>query len=251
MTQTKNKVVIITGAARGIGLAFAERLAKDNYIVVIFDLHGAQEAAESIQAKGGQALAYNGNVTSEADWDALLNHLSRLPYKIYGLVNNAAMFASLEMQAFQEVDKETWQKVMEINTFGPFLATQKVFPYLKEEGGSIVNVASTSPLKGVTGMMHYVASKGAVLALTKSLARELGEYNIRVNTIAPGFTLSDSILKNTKHVNKFREIGKASRSLKRDQSPQDLIGALSFLIGSDSQFMTGQTLIIDGGAHFI
>lgn len=246
-----NDVIIVTGAARGIGFAFAERLAQDGYTAVIFDLAGAEDAAARIRAAGGKSYGYSGSVTSEQDWDSMLAELSVKNVKIRGLVNNAALFASLEMQPFMDVDRETWMKVMEVNTYGPFLAVQKVTPFMKEEGGAIVNISSTSPLKGVTGMPHYVVSKGAVLALTKSLARELGEHGIRVNTIAPGFTLSDGIMLNTEHVNKFRDIGKAARSIKRDQQPTDLVGALSFLIGPDSGFITGQTLVVDGGAYFV
>jgi NAD(P)-dependent dehydrogenase (short-subunit alcohol dehydrogenase family) len=244
--------VIVTGGARGIGNAFVQRLAADGFHVAIVDLQGAPEAAAAIRAGGGSASGHTASVTSAADWDRVLAELGAGGHRLRGLVNNAALFASLEMQPFDQVGQREWMQVMEVNTWGPFLATQKVAPLLAAQGGgSIVNIASTSPMKGVTGMPHYVCSKAAVIAMTRSLARELGDRQIRVNAVAPGFTLSEGILQNTEHVEKFRDIGKNSRALKRDQLPADLQGAVSFLMKADSAFMTGQTLVVDGGAYFV
>ena len=254
VTSRKNSdhVVIITGGARGIGHAFAHRLAEDGFHVAIVDLHGAEEGAQALVRAGFSATGFKANVTNASNWDALLTDIASSGKALHGLVNNAAMFASLDMQCFEQVSREEWMQVMEVNTYGPFLATQKVAPILAANGGgSIVNIASTSPLKGVTGMPHYVCSKGAVIALTRTLARELGDRGINVNAVAPGFTLSDGILLNTEHVEKFRDIGKNSRAMKRDQLPRDLQGAVSFLMSLDSQFMTGQTLVVDGGAFFV
>ncbi len=248
----KDSTVIITGAARGIGFAFAQRLSRDGYNVAIVDIKGATEAAKSIADEGGFVCGYDADIVNPADWDGLLGDLQRKGSKIYGLVNNAAMFASLEMQPFERVNHDEWMRVMEVNTYGPFLAIQKVTPFLVANGGgSIVNIASTSPLKGVTGMPHYICSKGAVIAMTRSLARELGDRSINVNAVAPGFTLSEGILMNVEHVEKFRDIGKNSRALKRDQHPADLQGAVSFLMNPDAGFITGQTLVVDGGAFFV
>ena len=143
-------------------------------------------------------------------------------------------------------------QVMEVNTLGPFLGAKACLPYFSKAGqGRIVNMASTSPLKGVPGMTHYVSSKGAVIALTRCLARELGAQGITVNAVAPGLTLSDGILANTEHVNEFRGLSKNARALKRDAVPDDLVGTVSFLMSQDAGFMTGQTLVVDGGATFV
>jgi len=251
-SKNSDHVVIITGGARGIGHAFAHRLAEDGFHVAIVDMHGADEAAQALVRAGLSATGFKANVTNASDWDAVLADMASTGKTLQGLVNNAAMFASLEMQSFEQVSREEWMQVMEVNTYGPFLAAQKVAPILAANGGgSIVNIASTSPLKGVTGMPHYVCSKGAVIALTRTLARELGDRGINVNAVAPGFTLSDGILLNKEHVEKFRDIGKNARAMKRDQLPSDLQGAVSFLMSLDSQFMTGQTLVVDGGAYFV
>lgn len=246
------KTILITGGARGIGFAFARRLASDGFHIAIMDRVGAEEAVAALQAEGFSGDAYRGDVTDEADWQRVTRAIDGSGAPLYGLVNNAALFASLPVQAFHEISKEAWMQVMEVNTTGPFLGAKTCLPYLKKAGqGRIVNMASTSPLKGITGMTHYVCSKGAVIALTRSLARELGAFCINVNAIAPGLTLSDGIMENTDHINQFRDLNKNARALKRDALPEDLVGAVSFLMSQDASFMTGQTLVVDGGATFV
>jgi NAD(P)-dependent dehydrogenase (short-subunit alcohol dehydrogenase family) len=143
-------------------------------------------------------------------------------------------------------------RVMEVNTLGPFVCAKAVVPEMRKNGfGRIVNIASTTPIKGTPNMLHYVASKGAVIAFTRSLARELGKDDITVNAIAPGFTLSDGVLDNDLHSKMGDVVRKTSRSLQRDQVPEDLVGALLFLASDGAGFITGQTIAVDGGSVFI
>jgi NAD(P)-dependent dehydrogenase (short-subunit alcohol dehydrogenase family) len=165
------------------------------------------------------------------------------------LVNNAALFAPLQETACTEIDAALWDRVMAVNLRGPFLMVKHVVPHMKAQGyGKIINIGSGTAYRGIPWMLHYVTSKGGIMALTRALSRELGEHGIRVNTLAPGFTLSDSVLtENPGHVATSRERAVASRALKRDEQPRDLLGALVFLAGPDSDFVTGQTLMVDGG----
>jgi NAD(P)-dependent dehydrogenase (short-subunit alcohol dehydrogenase family) len=167
-------------------------------------------------------------------------------------VNNAALFSTLVNRPFDQYDAEEWMQVMRVNTLGPFLCAKAVAPHMKRQRwGRIINVASTSALKGLANMAHYVTSKGAVITFTRVLARELGAWEITANAIAPGLTLSDQILQNDAHVQQFGEAIRKSRSIQRDAYPSDLVGTVSFLAGNDSAFMTGQTLCVEGGAVFV
>ena len=168
------------------------------------------------------------------------------------LVNNAAYFSSIEPTPFEEIDPAAWRRAMDVNTLGVFLACRACVPEMKRRGaGRIINLASGAPIKGLPFMLHYVTSKGAVIALTRALARELGPHNITVNALAPGFTLSENVLKNTEHVARFRDAVVKSRAIQRDEYPDDLVGAASFLASDDAAFMTGQTVVVDGGSAMV
>jgi NAD(P)-dependent dehydrogenase (short-subunit alcohol dehydrogenase family) len=169
--------------------------------------------------------------------------------KIDVLVNNAALFVPLQETKCTEIDAELWDRVMAVNLRGPFLMMKHVAPHMIAQGyGKIINIGSGTAFRGIPWMLHYVTSKGGVMAFTRALARELGEHGIRVNTLAPGFTLSDTVVReNPGHVATARDRAVASRSLQRDEHPQDLLGALIFLASADSDFITGQTLAVDGG----
>jgi NAD(P)-dependent dehydrogenase (short-subunit alcohol dehydrogenase family) len=169
--------------------------------------------------------------------------------KIDILVNNAALFAPLQETKCTEIDAALWDRVMAINLRGPFLLVKHIVPHMTAQHyGKIINIGSGTAYRGVPWMLHYVTSKGGIMAMTRALSRELGEHGIRVNTLAPGFTMSDTVIaENPGHVETARLRAVASRALKRDEQPQDLLGALVFLASADSDFITGQTIAVDGG----
>ncbi|MBK4737391.1 SDR family NAD(P)-dependent oxidoreductase [Noviherbaspirillum pedocola] len=247
-----SKVIIVTGGASGIGFAFTEHLARLGHRLVIADVRGADEAAARLSAQGLAAVGVAVDVSSEQDAAAMVEAACAQYGGLDALVNNAAVFANLSLKPFDQIPKDEWMTVMQINAMGPFLCAKAAVPALRRQGGGrIINIASTTAIKGTPHMLHYVASKGAVIAFTRALARELGNDNITVNAIAPGFTLSDGVLQNDLH-NKIGDTArKGARSIQRDQVPGDLVGALAFLISDGAGFITGQTLAVDGGSVFL
>ncbi|MBI3435696.1 MAG: SDR family oxidoreductase, partial [Proteobacteria bacterium] len=166
------------------------------------------------------------------------------------LVNNAALYAVLPTLSVTDIDVDLWDKVMAVNIRGPFLMVKHVAPHMiAQRRGKIINIGSGTAARGIPDFSHYVTSKGAVTSFTRAISRELGEYGICVNTLAPGYTLSDTGLANAVHVEKSRAPAIQRRALKRDEHPQDLLGTLIFLASSDSDFMTGQVLAVDGGTN--
>lgn len=249
--KLRNRTAIVTGAASGIGKAIAAAFAAEGANVVIADLRHAAEAAEQIAPGGTAVRGIACDVSSEAD----VARLAAFAEESFGgtdiLVNNAAIFSTLKPKPFQEISAEEWRKVMEVNTLGPFLCAKALLPLLRRSTAArIVNISSGVAFKGNPLYLHYVASKGAVLSMTRSLARELGEHNILVNGIAPGFTLSEGVEDNPELIAGARGPSLAGRVLGRDMYPADLVGTAVFFAGPDSAFITGQTLVVDGGAYF-
>lgn len=245
------KVVIVTGGAMGIGRAIAERFARDGAAVVIADVAGADEAAAGIAATGAAAIGVTCDISDPQSCKDMAANALQAFGRIDTLVNNAGLYSSLMLTEFTEITPEEWQRVLNVNVMGQALATAAVLPTMQAQGkGAIINMSSGTPFKGVPYLLHYVASKGAVNAMTKALAKELGASGIRVNAVAPGFTLSDGVKANPHQVEKLREISQKARVIARDQLPEDVVGAVAFLASDDAAFMTGQTLVVDGGAYF-
>jgi NAD(P)-dependent dehydrogenase (short-subunit alcohol dehydrogenase family) len=252
MERLKGKVAIVTGAGSGIGKALATRLARDGASVVVADLKGFDTAAAEIaKATGARTLGLQVDVSAEGDAARMAAEAMKAFGRIDILVNNAALFSTLELKPFEKIPVAEWRKVMDVNVMGVWLCSAACAPHMRAgKYGRIINLASGAPLKGVPFFLHYIASKGAVIAMTRGLARELGKDKITVNALAPGFTLSENVAKDADHV-KAGERTRATRAIARDEKPEDLVGTVSFLASDDAAFMTGQTLVVDGGSAML
>jgi NAD(P)-dependent dehydrogenase (short-subunit alcohol dehydrogenase family) len=251
MARLQGKIAIVTGGAKGIGRHYSMALAAQGARVMIADIaDGKDVAAEIAAAHGAQAAtSMIADVSDEASVKNLVAKTAEKFGQIDILVNNAAMYATLKPRNYAEWDIETWDQVMAVNVRGSYLMVRHVAPHMiANKSGKIVNIASGAPYKGIPRMLPYVTSKGAIIAFTRALSRELGEHNICVNSLSPGFILSDTGLANTDHVDDERVRVRNSRAFKRDGYPEDLLGALVFLCSGDSDFVTGQSLVVDGGS---
>ncbi len=243
------RVAIVTGAARGIGAAYASALAAAGATVAACDILPPDETVATIRDAGGKAGGAVCDVSNTAAVASFALDIEAAYGRIDILVNNAAIFANLALKPFIEIDDAEWDKVMAVNVRGSFACAKAVAPVMRRQSyGKIINIASGTVFKGAPLMLHYVASKGAVVAMTRSLARELGDAGIRVNCLAPGLTMSEGVVANNAWAGPIVANNIASRCLKREATPEDLIGALIFLASSESDFMTGQTIVVDGGS---
>ncbi len=248
--KLEGRVAIVTGGAQGIGRVLAEGLAQEGASIVIADLRGAEAAAAALEQAGHRAIGVTADVTSEADTARIAAAAIEKFGGIDVLVCNAAIFANLQPKPFEQLSAAEWRQVMDVNTLGVFLTVKACLPALeKSDAARIITISSGVAFKGNTLYLHYVASKGAVVSMTRSLARELGPRKILVNSIAPGFTLSENVLTNKALLDGAGVPSVAGRALARDMYPTDLVGAAVFFAGPDCGFVTGQTLVVDGGSY--
>jgi NAD(P)-dependent dehydrogenase (short-subunit alcohol dehydrogenase family) len=251
MARLQGRAAIVTGGARGIGAHYSRALAAEGTRVMIADIADGTELAGELAASHGANSVASAmfDVSDETQVRALVAQTIERFGKIDVLVNNAAVFANLQPQPTTEIDVELWDRVMAVNVRGPFLMVKHVVPHMiAQKYGKIINITSGTVKKGLTGMLHYTSSKGAMQTFTRTLSRELGEHNICVNSLAPGLTLSDTLVLSGTHDEARHKASVQSRAFKRDESPQDLLGTLIFLASADSDFITGQTIAVDGGS---
>ena len=247
MGQLEGKVALVTGGAQGIGRAIAVGLAEEGARIVVADLERAEETAKAYADGVGLTV----DVAEEAAVAQMVEDTVARCGSIDVLVNNAGLYASLAMRPFTEIPLEEWRRVMDVNVASMFLTCRAVVPAMRERGGgAIVNISSGTPFRGVPFLLHYVTSKGAIVAFTRALARELGKDAIRVNCVAPGFTMSDGVKQHPEVIEQLRDVSVAARTIQRDQEPDDVVGAAVYLSGPAASFVTGQTIVIDGGQYF-
>lgn len=252
MGRLQDRVIIVTGGAYGIGRVYCEGLAREGARLVVADIDsaGAETVAQALTQQGHEALAVPTDVSqpeSTADMArTAVEHFGRID----GLINNAAVFQRPAMSRvpFDEIPIAEWDRLMAVNLRGVFLCCRAVAPAMKQQQwGKIVNISSGTVFFGATNLAHYVASKAGVIGLTRSLARELGDYHITVNAIAPGLIVSTDELSESRAALQAQRL--QARAIKRPERPDDLVGTAIFLCSPESDFMTGQTLVVDGGAQ--
>ncbi len=237
-SRLDGKIAVVTGGAQGIGRAIADGLQAEGATVAVADLNPPSDG-------------FRADVSSEEDVQRLTDEVVARHGGIDVLINNAGLYASLAMRPFTEIPVEEWRRVMDVNVASMFLTCRAVVPRMRERGGGkIVNISSGTPFRGVPFLLHYVTSKGAIVAFTRALARELGKDGIHVNCVAPGFTISAGVEEHPEVIEALRDVSVSARTLQRDQLPEDVVGAVVFLCTPAADFVTGQTMVIDGGQYF-
>jgi len=247
MKRLDGRVALVTGAGKGLGKAFCLRLAEEGADIVAVtraDTEGLEKTAKEVRSLGREVLAAKVDVSREEDTLSMAAQALERFGRIDVLVNNAAYYYGVARKAFTEISLEEWDRMMAVNVKGPWLCTRAVFPNMKERGkGKIINLASEVFFTGSQGFVHYVSSKGGVIGLTRALAIELGPYGICVNAVAPGYTDTEAS-RTIADVSKY-DISRTP--LKKLERPEDVVGIVAFLASDESDFITGQTVLVDGG----
>ena len=243
MSQQHKGTALITGAARGLGRAFAERLAKAGFDIVAVDISDSDETAEEIERIGRKVKTLKADISDESSIQSMADEAEEFA-AIDVLVNNAGIYPE---KPFSEMSFEDWRKVMSLNLDGPFLVTKALLPGMLERGfGRIINVASAEVAMMVPGNTHYIASKMGVIGLTRGLASEVGDHGVTVNAISPGLTRTPGSTGAPQQVALFEMLPKM-QAIKRPGEPNDIVGVAAFLASEDARFITGQTIVADGG----
>lgn len=241
----EQKTIVVTGGATGIGQAFALGCAAQGANLVVADKNSVDETVAAIQQAGGRAIGVKVDVSNQESLNAMADAALKAFGRIDGLVNNAAYFREVKLTPFEEIDPEIWERIFQVNVRGVWQCCKAVMPAMRaQNSGSIVNISSVVAVAGQPGYLHYVATKGAVLSMTKGLAKECGSAGVRVNVIAPGFVITDAT--KNRPVEWQQSFLKA-RAISREQRPNDLVGTAMYLLSDLSAFVSGQTVVVDGG----
>ena len=248
MGRLDGRVAIVTGSGRGIGAEYAKALAAEGAKVTVTDIVDTENTVNIIKQAGGEAMGIKCDVTRPDDVKALVSETVDAFGKLDIMVTNAALFADLKQRSFLEIDEDEWDRVMQVNTRGVFTCVKAAVTEMKKNGyGKIINIASGTVFKGTPMLLHYVSSKGAMVAFTRALSREVGGDGITVNCIAPGLTMSEKVVGDPQWT-AVKDNNTASRAIKREEVPEDLLGTVVFFSSAESDFITGQTLVVDGGS---
>lgn len=249
MGKLDGRVAIVTGAAQGIGAAFAKALASEGSRLVIADLDTGASVVEEIQSAGGVAVDVPTDVSTKDGCENMVSKAIESFGRLDILVNNAAIFTAVERKNFDDIPVDEWDAVMGVNVRGVWLGCCAAVPEMRKNGyGKIISISTGRVFKGTPFFLHYDASKAAVIGITRSLAREVGDDNICVNAIAPGSTMSENVVARTNWKGGNADATMQTRAIKRHEEPEDLVGACVFLASGESDFITGQTLVVDGGS---
>ena len=247
--RLEGKIALVTGAAQGIGATYAAALAAEGAKVCVSDVSDTGACVDAIRRTTGEAFGIACDVTDAPSVKAMVGAAVSRWGRVDILINNAGLFGNLALKPLEEISSVEFDRVMAVNVRGSFECVKAVVPQMRDQGyGKIVNVASGTVFKGPPLLLHYVSSKGAIVAMTRALARELGDSGIRVNAIAPGLVMSENVVANASWKGAVVDNNTASRCIKREAEPGDMTGTVVFLSAPESDFITGQTLVVDGGS---